>query len=106
VKGWGLCARFAHRKLCEGRRSVTGLKEDSMMNPHQGLGELLAFHATGGCSNGRTAGWSNGPTEAVNLLIKKVKRVGSGFGNVTNDRLRLLLGTAAGGALTLANCRA
>ena len=37
---------------------------------------------------------------------RKVKRVGSGFGNVTNDRLRLLLGTAAGGALTLANCRA
>ena len=30
--------------------------------------EILAFHATEGCSNG--------PTEAVNLLIKKVKRVG------------------------------
>jgi transposase len=33
--------------------------------------EILAWHATGGCSNG--------PTEAVNLLIKKVKRVGHGF---------------------------
>jgi transposase len=33
--------------------------------------EILAFHATDGCSNG--------PTEAVNLLIKKVKRVGHGF---------------------------
>ena len=45
--------------------------------------EILAFHATGGCSNG--------PTEAMNLLIKKVKRVGHGFRNFTNYRLRLLL---------------
>jgi transposase len=45
--------------------------------------EILAFHATEGCSNG--------PTEAVNLLIKKVKRVGHGFRNLTNYRLRLLL---------------
>jgi transposase len=45
--------------------------------------EILAFHSTGGCSNG--------PTEAVNLLIKKVKRVGHGFRNFTNYRLRLLL---------------
>jgi hypothetical protein len=45
--------------------------------------EILAFHSTGGCSNG--------PTEAMNLLIKKVKRVGHGFRNFTNYRLRLLL---------------
>jgi transposase len=45
--------------------------------------EILAFHATDGCSNG--------PTEAVNLLIKKVKRVGHGFRNFSNYRLRLLL---------------
>jgi transposase len=45
--------------------------------------KILAFHATKGCSNG--------PTEAVNLLIKKVKRVGHGFCNFTNYRLRLLL---------------
>jgi transposase len=45
--------------------------------------EILAFHATDGCSNG--------PTEAVNLLVKKVKRVGHGFRNFTNYRLRLLL---------------
>jgi transposase len=45
--------------------------------------EILAWHATGGCSNG--------PTEAVNLLIKKVKRVGHGFRNFDNYRLRLLL---------------
>jgi transposase len=45
--------------------------------------EILAFHTTDGCSNG--------PTEAMNLLIKKVKRVGHGFRNFTNYRLRLLL---------------
>jgi transposase len=36
-------------------------------------------------------GCSNGPTEAINLLIKKVKRVGHGFRNFANYRLRLLL---------------
>jgi transposase len=46
-------------------------------------GEMLAFHSTNGCSNG--------PTEAVNLLIKKAKRVGHGFRNFANYRLRLLL---------------
>jgi Transposase len=45
--------------------------------------EILAFHATDGCSNG--------PTEAVNLLVTKAKRVGHGFPNVTNYRLRPLL---------------
>jgi transposase len=36
-------------------------------------------------------GVSNGPTEATNALIKKVKRVGHGFRNFDNYRLRLLL---------------
>jgi transposase len=45
--------------------------------------EILAWHTTDGCSNG--------PTEAVNLLVKKVKRVGHGFRNFANYRLRLLL---------------
>jgi transposase len=38
-----------------------------------------------------TKGLSNGPTEAINLLIKKIKRVGHGFRNFDNYRLRLLL---------------
>jgi transposase len=46
-------------------------------------GELPAYFDTGGVSNG--------PTEAINLLIKKVKRVGHGFRNFDNYRLRLLL---------------
>jgi transposase len=45
--------------------------------------ELLAYFDT--------AGVSNGPTEAMNLLIKKVKRTGHGFRNFDNYRLRLLL---------------
>ncbi|MDQ1721411.1 MAG: transposase [Pseudonocardiales bacterium] len=45
--------------------------------------ELLAYFDTGGASNG--------PTEATNLLIKKVKRSGHGFRNLNNYRLRLLL---------------
>ncbi|MGI9157891.1 MAG: ISL3 family transposase, partial [Marmoricola sp.] len=45
--------------------------------------ELLAYFTT--------AGASNGPTDAVNLLIKRIKRVGFGFRNFANYRLRLLL---------------
>ena len=45
--------------------------------------EMLAYFDTGGVSNG--------PTEAVNGLIKKVKRVGHGYRNFDNYRLRLLL---------------
>jgi transposase len=44
--------------------------------------EILAHHATGA---------SNGPTEGLNLLIKKVKRAGHGFRSFVNYRLRILL---------------
>ena len=44
--------------------------------------QLLAWHTTS---------LTNGPTEAINLLVKKVKRVGHGFRNFDNYRLRLLL---------------
>ena len=46
--------------------------------------EILAFHSTGGASNG--------PTEAVNLLIEKIRRIGHGYRNFDNYRRRLLLG--------------
>ena len=39
--------------------------------------ELLAYFSTGGVSNG--------PTEAMNLLIKKIMRVGHGFRNFDNS---------------------
>ncbi len=44
--------------------------------------EILGWHRTG---------LSNGPTEAMNLMVKKIKRVGHGFRNFENYRLRLLL---------------
>ncbi len=44
--------------------------------------EILAHHSTGA---------SNGPTEAVNLTVKAVKRCGRGFRSFDNYRLRLLL---------------
>jgi transposase len=46
--------------------------------------EILAHHITGA---------SNGPTEGLNLLIKKVKRAGHGFRSFANYRLRILLHT-------------
>lgn len=45
--------------------------------------EVLAYY--------RSDGLSNAPTEAINALAKKVKRVGHGFRNLDNYRLRLLL---------------
>jgi hypothetical protein len=45
--------------------------------------EILAFHVTNGCSNG--------PTEAVNLLIKKVQRSGTASATSPNYRLWLRL---------------
>ena len=44
--------------------------------------EILAHHATGA---------SNGPTEGLNLLVKKVKRCGHGFQRFEHYRLRVLL---------------
>jgi transposase len=44
---------------------------------------ILAWHTTGGTSSARV--------EATNLLVKKTKRVGHGFRNFRNYRLRLLL---------------
>ena len=44
--------------------------------------EILAYHDTRR---------SNGPTEAVNLPIEKTRRIGHGFANYHNYRLRLLL---------------
>ena len=45
--------------------------------------ELLAYFTTGGASNG--------PVEALNLLIEKTRRDAHGFRNIANYRLRLLL---------------
>ena len=46
--------------------------------------EILARHTTGA---------SNGPTEGLNLCVKKVKPAGHGFRRFENYRLRVLLHT-------------
>jgi len=46
--------------------------------------EILAYHDTGA---------SNGPTEGLNLCVKKVKRCGHGFRRFDHYRLRVLLHT-------------
>ena len=63
-------------------------------SPHRALGppapstdgrdEILAFHPT--------AGASNRPTEAVNLIIEHVRRLDHGYRNFTNCRRRILFG--------------
>ena len=45
--------------------------------------EILAFHTTGGLSNG--------PTEGVNNLAKRIKRVAFGIVNFQHHRVRCLL---------------
>jgi transposase len=50
---------------------------------HAWRDELLAYFTTGGASNG--------PVEALNLLIEKTRRDAHGFRNLANYRLRLLL---------------
>lgn len=47
---------------------------------------ILAWH---------THGYSNGPVEGLNSLIKKVKRVASGFTNFSHYRTRILLAVGA-----------
>ena len=44
---------------------------------------MLAYFTSNGLSNGRT--------EALNGLIKRIKRIGHGFRNLQNYRTRLLL---------------
>jgi len=72
---WDRCARSDVPELLRLARTLDAWRE-----------ELLAYWTTTG-----SRGISNGPTEATNALIKKVKRVGHGFRNFDNYRLRLLL---------------
>ncbi len=63
---------------------------------HSGVFELVRLAGTlrrwrEPILNHHRTGRSNGPTEAMNLLIKNIKRVGRGFTNFENYRLRLLL---------------
>ena len=72
-------------------KAITGCLEDKVPEVRS-LGrtlkrwrnEILNHHLTGA---------SNGPTEGLNLCVKKVKRCGNGFKSFENYRLRVLLYT-------------
>ena len=70
-------------------KAIAGCKDDEV-DEIRSLGntlsswrtEILAHHTTGA---------SNGPTEGMNLCVKKVKRCGHGFRRFKHYRLRVLL---------------
>ena len=70
-------------------KAIAGCGEDAVPEV-RALGRTLARWRIEILNRHRT-GASNGPTEGLNLLIKKVKRAGHGFRSFANYRLRILL---------------
>jgi len=71
-------------------RLATDLQDDSCPNEIARLGRTIARWATQ-ITNWHRSGLSNGPTEAINNLIKRIKRIGFGFRRFRNYRIRALL---------------
>ena len=96
----------AHRvkeRLCDLYRALDATKAKAMLEelkehclvpvipPEiQKLGRTI-WHWFEKICNFHLARIHNGPTEAINNLIKRIKRVGFGFGNFQNYRIRTLL---------------
>jgi len=70
-------------------RAIEGCRTD-WVGEVNSLGRTLARWRTEVLNHHRT-GASNGPSEGLNLLVKKVKRAGHGFRSFANYRLRILL---------------
>jgi transposase len=70
-------------------KAIAGCAEDQVAEV-RALGRTLARWRAEILNRHRT-GASNGPTEGLNLLVKKVKRAGHGFRSFANYRLRILL---------------
>jgi transposase len=70
-------------------KAVTGCAQDDVPEI-QALGRTLASWRTEILARHDT-GASNGPTESLNLCVKKVKRCGHGFRSFEHYRLRVLL---------------
>jgi transposase len=66
------------------------LQDESCPEEVQSLGRTLRRWLDQ-ITNWHHAGVSNGPTEAINGLIKRIKRIGFGFRNLRNYRIRALL---------------
>ena len=70
-------------------KAIEGCRADAV-GEVRALGRTLARWRLEILNRHRT-GASNGPTEGLNLLVKKVKRAGHGFRSFANYRLRILL---------------
>ena len=73
-------ARQGHRRLRRRRGAPRSARSATTLASWRT--EILAHHDTGA---------SNGPTEGLNLCVKKVKRCGHGFRSFEHYRLRVLL---------------
>ncbi len=89
-----LCDLYRTIDATEARAMLEELKEHCLrpvMPPEiQKLGRTI-WHWFEKICNFHLARIHNGPTEAINNLIKRIKRVGFGFGNFQNYRIRTLL---------------
>lgn len=89
-----LRAVYHTEQLADGRRQAERLLEQLPSCPIvevARLGRTLRSWRTEFLAYFDTDRASNGPTEAMNLLIEKIRRIGHGYRNFDNYRLRLLL---------------
>jgi len=89
-----LCLAYAKTNLSAGRAHAAKLIDDFLDCPIPEvarLGRTLATWRKEFLAYFDTGRASNGPTEAVNLLVEKIRRIGHGYRRFDHYRLRLLL---------------
>jgi transposase len=89
-----LCLAYAKTDLAAGRAHADRLIDDFLDCPVPEvarLGRTLAVWRKEFLAYFDTDRTSNGPTEAVNLLVEKIRRIGHGYRRFDHYRLRLLL---------------
>jgi transposase len=89
-----LCLAYAHTNLTAGRAHADALIDkflDCPVPEVARLGRTLAVWRKEFLAYFDTGRASNGPTEAVNLLVEKIRRIGHGYRRFDHYRLRLLL---------------
>ena len=89
-----LCLAYAHADLAAGRAHAVQVIDQFLDCPVPEvarLGRTLAVWRNEFLAYFDTGRVSNGPTEAVNLLIEKIRRIGHGYRRFDHYRLRLLL---------------
>ena len=75
----------------DARRAPAPLPQDAPCRPRSKSSDARSGHWFDKICNYHLARVSNGPTEALNNLIKRIKRIGFGFRNFENYRIRALL---------------